>query len=149
MAIAQHQIERVTRFFGGASGAPKIKKAHIASAAATETASGITLPTKCVVKDVWIDVITIDAGETVDVGTDGTSNDPDGYLDGAALGVAGIIKGSLANGAVTKGALLRENEDGAGAWVPSIDATAGGDNVTYTASAAGAAFDIYVEYVEL
>jgi hypothetical protein len=41
-----------------------------------ETQTAFTLPAKAIVNDVYINVITVDATETVDVGTMGTSNDP-------------------------------------------------------------------------
>ena len=74
----------------------------------SETQTGFTLPTNAIVKDVMLNVITVDATETVDVGTQGTSNDPDGYLDAASLATAGLVRGSLADGAVTLGVLLFE-----------------------------------------
>ncbi len=42
----------------------------------SETQTNFTLPTNAIVKDVWLNVITVDATETVDVDTQGTSNDP-------------------------------------------------------------------------
>ena len=161
MAIAQHQIERVTRFFGGASGAVKIKKAHVSAALAAETATGITLPTKCLVLDCFIDVLTIDAGETVDVGT---SDDPDGFLDGVSLGTAGIVRGlptqttgsnEIYFASKTRGVLLAKMVAGSdvatdtGTYYEYYDGTSSGEAVSYTASAAGAAFDVYVVYIEL
>jgi hypothetical protein len=44
---------------------------------------------------VYLNVITVDATETVDVGTMGTSNDPNGFLAAASLATAGIVRGSL------------------------------------------------------
>ncbi len=152
MSASQHQLNRIQGFCGGAHGLVKFKKAHIGSpVVATETNSGIKLPPKAYVLDVFLDVLTADAGMTVDVGTDGTSNDPDGFLDGASLAGVALVRGSLRNGAVTKGALFREDEDGSGAWVPAPCVTAGGDNITYTTSASldTAVFDIYVSYIEL
>ncbi len=118
-----------------------------------ETQTGFTLPTNAIVKDVFLNVITVDATETVDVGTQGTSNDPNGYLAAASLATAGLVKGILADGAITLGALLFE-ETGTGADVANartVDITAGGDPVSYTCSAGSdtAVFDIIIEYVEV
>jgi len=118
-----------------------------------ETDTNFTLPDSAIVTDVMLNVIAIDATETVDVGTAGTSNDPDGFLDGVALGVLGLVKGSLADGAITLGALLLE-ETGTGAdvaYARTKDITAGGDPVSYTCSAGSdtAVFDIIIEYVEV
>jgi hypothetical protein len=118
-----------------------------------ETDTGFTLPDAAIVKDVFINVITVDATETVDVGTAGTSNDPNGFLAAVSLATAGLVKGSLADGAITLGALLYE-ETGTGAdvaYARTANITAGGDPVSYTCSAGSdtAVFDIIVEYVEV
>lgn len=117
----------------------------------SETTTGFTLPTNAVVTDVFLNVITVDATETVDVGTAGTSNDPDGFLDGASLATAGLVFGSLADGAVTRGALLFEITEATTAAARNPDVTAGGDPVTYTCSAGSdtAVFDIIIEYKEV
>jgi len=119
----------------------------------SETQTNFTLPDNAIVQDVFLNVITIDATETVDVGTQGTSNDPNGYLAAASLATAGLVKGILADGAITLGALLFE-ETGTGADVANartVDITAGGDPVSYTCSAGSdtAVFDIIFEYVEV
>ena len=119
----------------------------------TETQTGFTLPANAIVKDIFLNVITVDATETVDVGTQGTSNDPDGYLDAASLATAGLVKGILADGAITLGVLLFE-ETGTGADVANartVDITAGGDPISYTCSAGSdtAVFDIIIEYAEV
>lgn len=117
----------------------------------SETSTGFTLPDNAIVEDVMIYVHTVDATETVDVGTDGSgSNDPDGFLDGVSLATAGLVKGSLADGAITRGALLRE-ETGTStdvAYAGTKDITSGGDAITYTCSAGTdtAVFDIIVEF---
>lgn len=117
----------------------------------TETQTGFTLPATAIVKDVWLNVITVDATETVDVGTQGTSNDPNGYLAAASLATAGLVYGSLADGAVTRGALLFEITEATTAAARMPDITAGGDPVSYTCSAGSdtAVFDIIIEYVEV
>lgn len=117
----------------------------------TETQTGFTLPTNAIVKNVFLNVITVDATETVDVGTQGTSNDPDGYLAAASLATAGLVRGSLADGAVTLGALLFEITEATTAAARNDDITAGGDPVSYTCSAGSdtAVFDIIIEYVEV
>lgn len=117
----------------------------------SETTTGFTLPTNAIVHDVYLNVITVDATETVDVGTAGTSNDPNGFLAAASLATAGLVKGTLASGGQTRGALLYADESGAGVLVPEDDVTAGGDPVTYTCSAGSdtAVFDIIIEYTEV
>lgn len=119
----------------------------------SETDTNFTLPDSAVVVDVMLNVITVDATETVDVGTAGTSNDPNGFLAAVSLATAGLVKGSLADGAITLGALLLE-ETGTGAdvaYARTKDITAGGDPVSYTCSAGSdtAVFDIIIEYVEV
>ncbi len=117
----------------------------------SETQTNFTLPDSAIVKEVYINVITVDATETVDVGTMGTSNDPDGYLDAASLATAGIVRGSLADGAVTLGALLFEITEATTAAARNYDVKAGGDPVSYSCSAGSdtAVFDIVIEYAEV
>lgn len=121
------------------------------TAQTSETETAFALPTNAIVKDVWLNVITVDATETVDVGTTGTSNDPDGFLDAASLATAGLVYGSLADGAVTRGALLLEITEATTAAARMPDITAGGDTISYTCSAGSdtAVFDIIIEYVEV
>jgi len=116
-----------------------------------ETQTEFTLPTNAIVKDVYLNVITVDATETVDVGTMGTSNDPNGFLAAASLATAGLVRPSLLSTAQTRGALLTDDEGGTGELVPSVDITAGGDPISYTCSAGSdtAVFDIIIEYVEV
>ena len=116
-----------------------------------ETVTNFTLPDSAIVNDVFLNVITVDATETVDVGTTGTSNDPNGYLAAASLATAGIVRGSLADGAITLGALLFEITEATTAAARARDVTAGGDPISYTCSAGSdtAVFDIVIEYVEV
>ena len=71
----------------------------------------------------------------------------------ASLATAGLVKGILADGAITLGALLFE-ETGTGADVANartVDITAGSDPISYTCSAGSdtAVFDIIIEYTEV
>jgi hypothetical protein len=117
----------------------------------SETDTGFTLPASAIVKDVYLNVITVDATETVDVGTAGTSNDPNGFLVTASLATAGLVKGSLLDGAITLGALLNEITEAVTAAARTVCIIAGGDPVSYTCSAGSdtAVFDIIIEYVEV
>jgi len=117
----------------------------------SETETEFTLPASAIVKNVFLNVITVDATETVDVGTQGTSNDPNGYLDAVSLATAGLVRGSLADGAVTLGALLFEITEATTAAARNDDITAGGDPISYTCSAGSdtAVFDIIIEYIEV
>jgi len=72
---------------------------------ATETSTGFIEPANAMfLPNASVRVTTIDATETVDVGT--LAGDPNGFIAAAAVGVLGVIKGTLANGAATLGALL-------------------------------------------
>lgn len=128
------------------------KTAVIRCAAQTsETETGFTLPANAIVKDVWLNVITVDATETVDVGTTGTSNDPNGFLAAASLATEGLVYGSLLDGSVTRGALLFEITEATTAAARRPNISAGGDTISFTCSAGSdtAVFDIIVEYVEV
>ena len=117
----------------------------------SETDTEFTLPTNAIVHDVYLNVITVDATETVDVGTAGTSNDPNGFLATASLATAGLVYGDLADGAVIRGALLFEITEATTAAARRPCITAGGDPVSYTCSAGSdtAVFDIIIEYTEV
>jgi len=151
--MSQYFLQVLQAMAGGAHGLGKYKEARVSvPTAATETDSGIVLPAKAVVTDVWIDVITVDATETVAVGTDSTdSGDANGYLTAASLATAGLVRPIMTNGALTRGALLVDDEDGAGALVPVCDVASGGKKVTVTTSAGTdtAVFDVYVAYYEV
>lgn len=101
-----------------------------------EQKSGVDLPDKAVVLNVYVDVTTAEATggtKTIDVGTDGDgSNDPDGWIDGVSVANLGLVKGTLAHGAVTLGALLKTNTGDGSAPVPDPDIASGGEEVTYT-----------------
>lgn len=121
------------------------------NAQTAETETAFSFPAKAIVHEVYLNVITADATETVDVGTMGTSNDPDGFLVAASLANTGIVYGSLADGAVTRGALLYEITEATTAAAPRPCLTASSDPVSYTCSAGSdtAVFDIVIEYTEV
>lgn len=139
--------------FKNAADTKFIKKTAVirCDAQTTETQTGFTLPANAIVHDVFLNVITVDATETADVGTQGTSNDPNGYLAAVSLATAGLVRGSLADGAVTLGALLFEITEATTAAARNPDITAGGDPISYTCSAGSdtAVFDIIIEYTEV
>lgn len=122
----------------------------------TEQSTGFTLPSKCMVLDVILDVTTGHSGQTLNVGTDGSaSNDLDGYLDAVPVTNTGLTSGAFtvtsggnniyvdSVSTFTKGALLRgptiqgqnvvNGGDGAVSWAP--DLSSGGDEITYSGSA--------------
>ena len=116
----------------------------------TEQSTGFTLPANAVVTQVYLEVTTADASQTLDVGTNGSgSDDPDGFLDGASVGTVGFVKGTLADGAATLGALLRTAESGAD-LVPEPDVSSGGEAVTFTGSDTTNTFrgSIWIEYLD-
>jgi hypothetical protein len=132
---------------------PKIKEIAIsANFDNTEQDTGWDLPDKCMVLNVWLDVTTADASQTLDVGTDGTgSNDPNGFLAAASVNATGIVKGTLASGGQTLGALLYVDESGGGVLVPEPDVSSGGESVTYTGSDTTNTMrgSIYIMYIDL
>jgi len=119
----------------------------------TETDTGWDVPSNAVVLGVYVNVTTAEAtgaDKTIDVGTGGTSDDPNGFLDGVSVASTGLVKGTLANGAVTLGALLKI-ADGT-TDVPEPNVSAAGDSVTWTPGSndfAELAADIYFVYVLL
>lgn len=133
---------------------------------ASERTTAFTFPASCIVHDVYINVITADSSETVDIGTEGTSNDPNGYAALLSLANEGIVRpgvtvttGSNESyfSAATRGALLATfvaGTDAAGdvgtyKEHPHVLATA--DPLSYTCSSGTdtAVFDIIVDYTEV
>lgn|SRR5574341_171966 len=114
--------------------------------AAVETLSGFTEPANALfLPEPAVRVTAIDATETIDVGSDAV---PAGFLAVAAIGVAGLIKGTLVSTGQTIGSLLRADESGAGALVPEGYVSTL-DEVTYTTTAGsdtGKGY-IYLPYV--
>jgi hypothetical protein len=136
----------------------KIKKINMTAADFSDTSevdTGWDLPATAIVKNVFINVNTKEetaTTKTIDVGTNGSgSDDPNGFLAGVSVATAGLVKGTLASGGQTLGALLYADEDGSGALVPEPDITSGGESVTVTAGEAftEADFDILIEYIEI
>ncbi len=104
--------------------------------AATETDTGFVEPDKSIILPTpFVDILTLDATESMDVGTDSTdSGDADGFLDVILTSAVGLVAGQAPNAAVTLGGLLTTDEDGAGALIPSAHVGAG-KAITYTLTA--------------
>lgn len=150
----------------------KIKKIAIGDPnGVAENATGWRLPAKAVVLDVFIDVTKPEATgstKTINVGTDSADGgDADGYLVGASVAAAGIVRGKAVVTAgssesyfasTTKGALLAKLVAGTnsagdvGTYYEFPDATMGGKKITWTAGSADFAElvgAIYVVYIEI
>lgn len=143
----------------------KIKKIHVAAGDWTaETDTTFDLPAKSVVLDVFLDVTTQQAGKTVDVGTltGESGGDPDGFIDGASLATAGLVRPGCVLGATfynttTRGALLAQffqgtDADDRGLYTetPYLSTANTAKSVSYsTGEVVTAVFDIYIVYIEL
>jgi len=58
----------------------------------SETNTSFTFPASgAIFLNAWLNVTDNEAGGTVDVGTQGTSNDPDGLLDGVSVATTGYV----------------------------------------------------------
>ena len=155
----QHKIAKITldaaTYFGG-----------------PETETTFTFPEKAVVTGCFLDVVVgHGSSATLDVGTGGTSNDPDGLLNGVSIQTAGIIlpttshssSGGFKYVASTRmGALLYDIDIGAAAdafnnvepgYVNHRPTSVGGDVVTVDAggnySSGSAIVDLYIQYIEI
>lgn len=102
----------------------------------TEKLTGFVLP-GAVQPNVAVDVVTIDATETIDVGTDsGDSGDANGFMDTVSVGTAGYIKPTLLASGDTMGALLSVLDSAnAGDDAPEQDVSMIGKEVSYTLTA--------------
>jgi hypothetical protein len=103
---------------------------------ATETPCGFTI-IGAVQPNVAIDVLTVDATETVDFGTLSTaSGDADGFIDGVSVATAGYIKATNVNGSATLGAKLYvQDSANAGDKCIEQDISQIGKQLSYTLSA--------------
>jgi hypothetical protein len=145
----------------------RTKKIHVAAGDwSTETDSTWDLPAKALVMDVFVDVTTLQAGKTVNIGLKSgeSGGDADGFAAALSLAAAGIVRpqAALDGGAAywaanSRGVLLSNyvagtNADDRGLYQekphPSTAVTA--KSLTYTTSTVvTAVFDIYVLYTEL
>lgn len=120
-----------------AGGVKKLLMINLAAVGTgTETDTGANVPASAIVTDVFLVVDTAEATggtKTLTVGTAvGESGDADGYLAAVDVSGTGVKKGTLASGGQTLGALLRADEDGAGALVPEADVASGGKSIVWT-----------------
>ncbi|MEX0932334.1 MAG: hypothetical protein WDZ61_00370 [Parcubacteria group bacterium] len=131
-----------------------------------ERTTAFTLPAECIVHDVYINVHTVDATETVDIGTEGTSNDPNGYAALLSLANAGIVRPGVTvtagsnesyYSAATRGALLAtfvaggDTATDVGTYVEHPHVLKTADPLSFTCSSGTdtAVFDIVVVYDEV
>lgn len=107
------------------------------TAAATETDTGFDLPLNAIAKSIGGGVLVsvLDATETIDVGLLSTESggDANGFFITLAVATEIFNLPSLANGALTLGAMLVADEDGAGALVPEAHRGDGvAESICYT-----------------
>lgn len=108
------------------------------TAANTETNTGFKHPTNgSVLPSVSVEVKTVDAGMTIEVGTlSSDSGDADGYIDGVSLANLGRAKATVANAGITLGVLLfAQDSANAGDEAPEQNVSMSGKTITYTLSA--------------
>lgn len=117
------------------------------TAAATETATGFVIPAKAAILPTpFVDVLTIDATEDIDVGTLSTdSGDADGFIDSVSVGTAGLVKATLLASGDTMGALLSVLDSAnAGDDAPEADVSMVGKQITYTFSAGSDTAEVFI-----
>jgi len=99
----------------------------------SETATSFSFPANgAIFLNAWLNVTDAEAGGTVDVGTQGTSNDPDGLLDGVSLATLGYV------GPVSTVGLTNKFITGA----DPVSVTSSGDLNSCSAT-------LYIRYLEL
>jgi len=129
-----------------------------------ETDTGFTVPGGILMQDILLSVETLDAGETIDIGLDGsTTNDPNGLIAAASIATAGYVHlGGTINGGspdyfdgVVYGVLMANFINGAegantvggvvklSSLIPAAETDA---NITYTCSAGS---DVFTGYAVL
>ena len=109
-------------------------------------------PAKAIVKEVYLDVTTEEVTATTEQLNVGVTGNNDGFLDSVDVSSDGLVKGTLADGAITLGDLLFTHTDTASNPVHEPDITSGGKKVNVTP--AGADFEelkgnIIIIYLEV
>lgn len=110
----------------------------------SEQDTGIDLPAKCVVRDVYLDVTAVEvtgATKTIHVGllASESGGDADGFLAAVSCATTtGLKKGTLLSSGQTRGALLRVDESGAGVLVPEphLSGSVTAKSISFTAGSA-------------
>ncbi|MER8967713.1 hypothetical protein NKJ93_02375 [Mesorhizobium sp. M0028] len=105
--------------------------------AATETATGFTVPSGLMLPTPFVNVTALDAAATIDVGTLSTdTGDADGYIDGLSVAAAALVKASVIATADTMGALFKVLDSAnAGDDAPEGNVSMAGKSITVTTSA--------------
>lgn len=99
----------------------------------SETNTSFSFPsTGAIFLDAWLNVTDAESG-TIDVGTQGTSNDPDGILDGTSVAATGYV-GQTANVGALRGKFITGSDP--------VSVTASGDLDSCAAT-------LYISYLEL
>lgn len=99
----------------------------------SETNTSFSFPANgAILLDAWLNVTDAQSG-TVDVGTQGTSNDPDGILDGVSLAATGYV-GQTSNEGALRGRFIAGNDP--------VSVTSSGDLNSCEAT-------LYISYIEL
>jgi len=114
--------------------ASKIKKVALPIVAATtETDTTLILPAKSIIKNAFLLVATPEAtGGTKTITLGIKAVDADGLLKATSVAAAGLLTGTLLNTGQTLGALLCQDESGAGVLVPEPYVCAAAATITYS-----------------
>lgn len=129
--------ENFTELYLDGLAIPKVAEVLLTAAelGGSETATSFTFPsTGAIFLDAWVNVTNEEAGGTMDVGTAGTSNDPDGILDGVSLAATGYV-GQVAGATGALRGLYMTGSD-------PVTVTSSGDLNSCEAT-------LYVSYLEL
>jgi hypothetical protein len=86
---------------------------------AAPVASGVRLPADALVLSAHAKISTVTTATSTHTLSAGPSTATIGFLTGLNIATAGIKRGSLASGSVTRGSLLRETLSGAAAIAPA------------------------------
>lgn len=103
----------------------------------TEFDTGFDEPTNAVfMPDPFIRVVTLDATETINVGTaTADSGDPDGFIAGVSVATAVVAKATVLNGSNTLGALFEVQDSANAGDLTHEGHVSGGKSIAYTLSA--------------
>lgn len=129
----------------------KVLRFPFANTNTVETDSGVELPSRAIVFDVWVEVVSEVASGEIDVGTtgSGTNGNADGFIDGLSTAAAGVIAQAGSN-ATTYGAFLAAtDQSGSKIRLNKLIPTADESTVTYTTTNHASTGFVYIAYVDL
>jgi hypothetical protein len=145
---------------------PTVRRVHlVANGLDSEQDTGYDLPPKAILRNVYLDVTTVEATggtKTIDIGllASETGGDANGFLAAVSCsGTAGLRQGTVSTGTATLGALLKEDVQGSAGSTgntevpePFLTDEVAAESLSYTFGSTGwveFVGDLYLEFIQI